>query len=605
MNSFSRDFDVIVVGGGHAGIEAAYAAAKMGSKTLLITLNIDTIGLMPCNPAIGGVGKGHIVYEISALGGLMPKLCTKTYLQARMLNTSKGAAVHGLRLQIDKYAYNTLAKQTLEQLPNLTLRMGMVQDILRDEKTNQIRGIVTRDGAELLSPTVILTTGTFLNGKVHIGQVNYASGRQGEEAVTNLSAVLLGLGLRMGRLKTGTPPRLLKSSIDFSRLEHQAPDNLNYLFEFYPHKTNSSHACYITHTNEKTHEIIRKNLHLSAMYSGNIHGIGPRYCPSIEDKIGRFADKNSHHIFVEPEGADSQEIYPNGISTSLPYEIQKAYVQTIKGFESAVITRPGYAIEYDFVMPNQLNHWLEAKSIPGLFLAGQINGTTGYEEAAGQGIIAGINAHLKQVGKDPFIIERTQGYIGVMIDDLVSLSVDEPYRMFTSRAERRLTLRQDNAFLRLTDRAYQLGLIEEQLYNDFKQEKELCSTTLVDLRAGNNNASLLKLFGDLDCDVSKVCTIVGKNIPDRVAHTIHSEIRYEPYLIREAKEAQKMEQYKSLVIPADVNYNNMPGLSKELQEKLKKHRPGTIAQACLIPAITPAALSLLIFKVREYNQKNG
>lgn len=603
QNSFSQDFDVIVVGGGHAGIEAAHAAAKMGSKTLLITLNIDTIGLMPCNPAIGGVGKGHIVYEISALGGLMPKLCTQTYLQARMLNTSKGSAVHGLRLQIDKYAYNKLSKEILENLPNLTLRMGMVQNIICDPTTQQIRGVITRDGAEFLAPNVILTTGTFLNGKVHIGQVNYAAGRQGEEAVTNLSAVLGSLGLRMGRLKTGTPPRLLKSSIDFARLEYQKPDNLNYLFEFYPHKTNSTHPCYITHTNQRTHEIIRKNLHLSAMYSGNIKGIGPRYCPSIEDKIGRFADKTSHHIFVEPEGANSQEIYPNGISTSLPYEVQKEYVRTIKGFEEAVITRPGYAIEYDFILPDQLHHTMEAKAVPGLFLAGQINGTTGYEEAAGQGIMAGINAHCKQAGLEPFIIDRTQGYIGVMIDDLVTLSVDEPYRMFTSRAERRLTLRQDNAFLRLTDRAYNLGLIDGQLYADFKNEKELLETTLQELRAGNNNATLLKLFGDLECDVDRVKEVTGKQMADRVAHSLHAEIRYEPYLAREAKEAQKSLTYKALELPATLDYRNMPGLSKELQEKLIKHRPATIAQAALIPGITPAALSLLIFKVRETHHK--
>lgn len=602
---FARDFDVIVVGGGHAGIEAAHAAAKMGSKTLLITLNIDTIGLMPCNPAVGGVGKGHIVYEISALGGLMPKLCTKTYLQARMLNTSKGSAVHGLRLQIDKYAYNKLAKETLERMPNLTLRMGMVQDILHDGKTKQVQGVITRDGAQFLAPVVILTTGTFLNGKVHIGQVNYAAGRQGEEAVTNLSAQLMNLGLKMGRLKTGTPPRLLKSSIDFSRLEFQQPDNLNYLFEFYPHKVNSSHACYITHTNEKTHEIIRKNLHLSAMYSGNIKGVGPRYCPSIEDKIGRFADKTSHHIFVEPEGANSEEIYPNGISTSLPYDVQKQYVQTIKGFEEAVITRPGYAIEYDFVMPDQLHHTMEVKAVPGLFLAGQINGTTGYEEAAGQGIMAGINGHLKQSGQEPFIIDRTQGYIGVMVDDLVSLSVDEPYRMFTSRAERRLTLRQDNAFLRLTDRAYNLGLIEQELYKDFQNEKELLATTMQELRAGRNNADLLKLYGDLECDVQKLREGTGKDLPDRVAHSIHAEIRYEPYLAREEKEAQKAHQYRELEIPADFDYRNLPGLSKELQEKLKKHKPANIAQASLIPGITPAALSLLIFKAKEHKQKKS
>lgn len=601
---FARDFDVIVVGGGHAGIEAAYAAAKMGSKTLMITLNLDTIGLMPCNPAIGGVGKGHIVYEISALGGLMPKLCTQTYIQARMLNTSKGPAVHGLRLQIDKYAYNKLSKQILENTPNLTLRMGMVQDILQDPKSGKIVGVITRDGAEFLAPTVILTTGTFLNGKVHIGQVNYASGRQGEEAVTNLSAVLMKLGLRMGRLKTGTPPRLLKSSLDFSKMEFQQPDNLNYLFEFYPHKTNNSHACYITHTNERTHDIIRKNLHLSAMYSGNIQGIGPRYCPSIEDKIGRFKDKASHHIFVEPEGANTEEIYPNGISTSLPFEVQKQYIRTIKGFEDAVITRPGYAIEYDFVMPDQLKHSMEVKSVPGLFLAGQINGTTGYEEAAGQGIIAGINAHLSQLNKEPFIIDRTQGYIGVMIDDLVTLGVNEPYRMFTSRAEFRLRIRQDNAFARLTDRAFNMGLIEPQLYTDFKNEQSLITETLTDLRAGYNNASLLKLFGELECDIPKMKEVTRKQLSDRAAHAIYAEIRYEPYLAREEKELQKTQMYKALEIPANFDFINLPGLSKELQEKLNKHRPANIAAASLIQGITPAALSLLIFKVRDFNQNN-
>lgn len=604
-HSFSRDFDVIVVGGGHAGIEAAYSAAKMGSKTLLISLNLDTIGLMPCNPAIGGVGKGHIVYEISALGGLMPKLCTKTYLQARMLNTSKGSAVHGLRLQIDKYAYNKLSKQILEHTPNLTLRMGMVQSIITDPKTKQIQGVTTRDGAQFLAPCVILTTGTFLNGKVHIGStVNYSAGRQGEEAVTNLSEVLKNLGIRMGRLKTGTPPRLLKSSVDFSRMERQESDNLNYLFEFHPHKVSGTHPCYITHTNEKTHEIIRKNLHLSAMYSGNITGVGPRYCPSIEDKIGRFADKTSHHVFVEPEGASTEELYPNGISTSLPYDVQLQYVRTIKGFEQAVITRPGYAIEYDFAMPDQLHHTLEVKAVPGLFLAGQLNGTTGYEEAAGQGIIAGINAHLKQSGKEPFIISRTQGYIGVMIDDLVTLSVDEPYRMFTSRAERRLTLRQDNAFLRLTDRAYNLGLIEQELYNDFQQEKELIDSTLAELKAGHNSSNLMKLFGDLECNVDKVKEITQKPLSDRAAINLHAEIRYEPYLAREAKEAIKLDAYKALEIPATFDYAHLPGLSKELQEKLKKHQPATIAQASLIPGMTPAALSLLIFKVREFTHKN-
>ncbi len=601
MNSNSLyDFDVIVVGGGHAGIEAAHAAAKMGSKTLLITLNLEKIGLMPCNPAIGGVGKGHLVYEISALGGLMPKLCTQTYLQVRMLNTRKGPAVQGLRLQIDKYAYNKLSKAILETMDNLTLISGKVKTVIIDKK-QKVRGICTDDGNQYCAPTVILTTGTFLNGRIHIGTYNTSAGRRGEDAVTGLSLFLNSVGITLGRLKTGTPPRLLRSSVDFSKLTYQQPDNLDYLFEFYPHKTTSTRACYIAHTNAKTHEVIRNNIHKSAMYNGNISGIGPRYCPSIEDKIGRFPDKNSHHIFVEPEGKSTQELYPNGISTSLPYDVQKEYVRTVVGFEQAIITRPGYAVEYDFVLPNQLHHTLEVKKIDGLFLAGQINGTTGYEEAAGQGIIAGINAHLKSKKLPPFILQRTESYIGVMIDDLVTVGIDEPYRMFTSRAERRLLLRQDNAFLRLTEKGYNLGLINKKLYNDFKQEKELINQTLHSLRAGNNCNEILRLLGQPECDMQDIKKKINNNLSDRALQTVHAEIRYEPYLKREEKEIAKHKQFQQLSIPMTMIFVDMPGLSKELQEKLNRYQPKTIAHASLIPGMTPAAISLLILNIKKYN----
>ncbi len=597
----SYDFDVVVVGAGHAGVEAAYAAARGGSKTALITLTKDRIGYMPCNPAIGGIGKGHIVFEVSALGGLMPQLCTKTYLQARMLNTKKGAAVHGLRLQIDKHAYSQEAQKRLLETENLTIIEGMV-DTLETDSQGAISGVTLRDGTTINTLNVVITTGTFLNGLVHIGLHNYASGREEEEAVVGLSASLKKLGIAMGRLKTGTPPRLLRSTLNFDVMEKQDHDNLDYLFEFHPHKSVTTRDCYITHTNERVHSIIKQHAHLSPILRKDLTGIGPRYCPSIEDKITRFPDKTSHQIFVEPESATTDWIYPNGLSTSLPLEVQIQYIQAIKGFENAVIVRPGYAIEYDFVFPSQLKRSLEVKNIPGLFLAGQINGTTGYEEAAGQGIIAGINAHLRAAKKDPFIVDRTEGYIGVMIDDLITLGIDEPYRMFTSRAEYRLLLRQDNSFLRLSEKAYQLGLLQESLYQDFLQEKEIIKDTLTQLRASVNNTELLRLFGD-NCNSQQIIQEkIGKNLPARACQTVQASIKYAPYIEREMIDVEKLKKHQELHIPATLDYTNMQGLSIELRQKLTKHRPETIAQAHLIPGMTPAALSFLIVHITHHKK---
>ncbi|MBI2344518.1 tRNA uridine-5-carboxymethylaminomethyl(34) synthesis enzyme MnmG [Candidatus Dependentiae bacterium] len=594
--SISNSFDVIVVGGGHAGVEAAYAASKIGCKTLLITLSKEKIGLMPCNPSIGGVGKGHIVFEISALGGLMPKLCSKTYLQARMLNTKKGPAVQGLRLQIDKDAYSKLASETLQNSCNLTIATEMVDEII--VKNKQITGIKTASGIIYHSNQVILTTGTFLNGLIHVGEKNYPAGRRDEQAALKLSNFLTKLNLRLGRLKTGTPPRLVTSSIDFSKLEKQETEPLDALYELEAINVVNTRDCYIAYTNQTTHEIIKNNIHRSAMYSGNIKGVGPRYCPSVEDKIARFADKNSHHIFVEPETTEYVEAYPSGMSTSLPEDVQFAFIRSIKGFENVEIAKYGYAVEYDFVYPDQLKHSLETKEISGLFLAGQINGTTGYEEAAGQGIIAGINAALKHKNQAPFVLKRHESYIGVMIDDLVTLGVDEPYRMFTSRAERRLILRQDNAFLRLMPKAHELGLIDKITYQKFLQEKEELEKTIADIDTKFNN-SQLAVFLEHDLPAKDLATALGYQVSPRNALSILSHVKYKDYIKRELIEIEKAEKFANLPLAAEEVIINAPGLSTEIKQKIQRHKPTTIAQATLISGMTPAAISLLILLARK------
>lgn len=606
MNN-QKDYDVIIIGGGHAGIEAAYASANMGCKTALITLREDRIGFMPCNPAIGGIGKGHIVFEISALGGLMPKLCTESYLQAKMLNTRKGPAVQGLRLQIDKKAYAQNAQIALKKTNNLTIIQDMVDEVLLDDNKN-VTGVLTSSGVTYKAPCAILTTGTFLNGLVHIGQTSHAAGRRGEQAVIKLAEFMKSLNLEVGRMKTGTPPRLLRSSIKTEGLEEDISDkDLEYLFELEPHKVQHKMSCYITTTNESAHQVIFDNAHLSPIFSKKIQGVAPRYCPSIEDKVTRFAHKKSHTIFVEPEGVNSDEMYPNGISTCMPPEAQEKFIKSIKGFENAVITKHGYAIEYDFVLPHQLHHTLELKSVPGFFLAGQINGTTGYEEAAGQGLIAGINAALKVQKKEPYIMSRNEGYIGIMIDDLVTLGVDEPYRMFTSRAERRLILRQDNVFTRLAPDAYKLGLITKEQYLKIQSEKELVETVYKKLEKEKQLLPMTQMISAGKSD--EVKDLIKKASPQqlssRILTSIYAEVLYGPYKKRELREIAKSEQYKELIIPANFDYSDIPGLSTELQMKLKKHSPGTIAQATLIQGMTPAAISLLIFKIRSYARTNA
>ena len=616
---YPEHFDVIVIGGGHAGTEAALAAARMGVRTLLLTHNIETLGQMSCNPAIGGIGKGHLVKEVDALGGLMAYAADKAGIQFRILNASKGPAVRATRAQMDRILYKAVVRKAIETQPNLQIFQQAVDDLIVEN--DQVIGAVTQAGIRFFASTVILTTGTFLAGLIHIGLSNYQAGRAGDPPANALAQRLRELPLRVARLKTGTPPRLDSQSLDYSVMQLQPGDEPVPIFSFQgnPSQHPRQISCYITRTNEHTHEIIRSGLERSPMYTGVIEGIGPRYCPSIEDKIVRFADKTSHQIFVEPEGLETFEVYPNGISTSLPFDIQLALVRSITGFEKAHITRAGYAIEYDFFDPRDLQPSLETKVIKGLFFAGQINGTTGYEEAAGQGLIAGLNAARQVQGKSPWTPRRDEAYVGVLIDDLITQGTNEPYRMFTSRAEYRLLLREDNADLRLTEIGRKLGLVGDTQWISFETKKEAIETEKqrlrqIWIRPTDPATAQLKttINREINCldilrrpDVSYEDLLIMS--PD-ATHTVAAEVmqqieiqqKYSGYIERQQTEIARLRRYETASLPTDMDYTQVKGLSAEVCQKLMAHRPTSSGQASRIPGVTPAAISLLLvyFKKR-------
>lgn len=622
---YPENYSVIVIGGGHAGTEAALASARMGVKTLLLTHNIETLGQMSCNPAIGGIGKGHLVKEIDALGGAMAQAIDRAGIQFRTLNASKGPAVRATRAQADRALYKSAIREILENQPNLTIFQNAVVDLIVEQ--NKVVGVKTQMGLDFYAPAVVLTVGTFLGGLIHIGMQNHSGGRAGDPPSIALAERLRGLPFRVDRLKTGTPPRIDAKSVDFSVMEEQPGDNPVPTFSFMG--TADQHprqiSCWITHTNESTHDIIRGGLDRSPMYSGVIEGVGPRYCPSIEDKIMRFSDKNSHQIFVEPEGLNSHELYPNGISTSLPFDVQMNLVRSIKGFENAHITRPGYAIEYDYFDPRDLKASLETKFIDGLFFAGQINGTTGYEEAGAQGLIAGMNAALQVQGKDAWSPRRDEAYIGVLIDDLITRGTQEPYRMFTSRAEYRLILREDNADLRLTEKGHQLGLINDSRWQAFSEKKEAIereTTRIKNLVVQPDSAAGQQLNQQLEKPLSRAykgeellrrpdITYAGlmalpgmleDKVADKVAEQVEIQIKYSGYIDRQKDEIERSLRNENTALPKDLDYSQVKGLSNEVVQKLMNIKPETIGQASRVSGVTPAAISLLLVHLKKRQQ---
>ncbi|MDN4067717.1 tRNA uridine-5-carboxymethylaminomethyl(34) synthesis enzyme MnmG [Paenibacillus vini] len=622
MGYDAGSYDVIVVGAGHAGCESALAAARMGCRTLMITINLDMVAFMPCNPSIGGPAKGHVVREVDALGGEMGRNIDKTFIQMRMLNTGKGPAVHALRAQADKFSYQHTMKEAMEKEPNLTMRQGMVEELIVEN--GKCVGVVAQTGAEYRANAVVLTTGTYLRGKIIMGELMYESGPNNQQPSVKLSQNLKELGFDLVRFKTGTPPRVHKDSIDFSQTEIQPGDDKP---KFFSYETKSSDneqlPCWLTYTSTETHDIINANLHRAPMFSGVIEGTGPRYCPSIEDKIVRFADKPKHQIFLEPEGKNTSEYYVQGFSTSMPEDVQLKMLRSVPGLQNAEIMRNGYAIEYDAVVPTQLWPSLETKRLPGLFTAGQINGTSGYEEAAGQGIMAGINAARKVQGKEPVILDRSQGYIGVLIDDLVTKGTNEPYRLLTSRAEYRLLLRHDNADLRLTPIGYEIGLITQERYNQFLDKKEKVEREIERLRETKVRPSeinpLLESIGSAPIqDGSNLLTIlrrpevsythVGNSYPsdleldEEMKEQVEIQIKYAGYIEKQLLHVEKLQKMEKKKIPTNIKYEEIQGLAMEARQKLAKIRPISIGQASRIGGVTPADISILLVYLEHYNR---